>query len=230
MSQTSILAERAPQVPDGKPDGNTSAMTGGLDLTSVLVSRICHDLVSPVGAIVNGVDLVREIGGGDIEAELAMISQSSNRASALLQYYRIAFGAASDDSEISRNALREQANAFLASPRILLNWPTDNGPYLTRPLAKLLLQVLLCARGLAAMRGMINVQLPQTESLPLEVIVESDGGPESAEMLTLLKGGTSGDAPSPRLVEFALTRTTAEGFGLAMQVTEEPGRTSIRIT
>ncbi|MEM7212044.1 MAG: hypothetical protein AAF479_09135 [Pseudomonadota bacterium] len=122
-------------------------MKQSTDISAILVSRICHDLVSPIGAIVNGIDLVREIGGGDVDAELAMISQSSNRASELLQYYRIAFGAASEDSEIARNALRDQAMSFIGSPRIVVEWPQDSGPPLTRPLAQLLFQLLMCARG-----------------------------------------------------------------------------------
>ena len=96
MSDLNLLAERNPATMIDPATQSETSMTDSRDLTSILVSRICHDLVSPVGAIVNGVDLVREIGGGDIEAELAMISQSSNRASALLQFYRIAFGAGSN--------------------------------------------------------------------------------------------------------------------------------------
>ena len=229
MSQTSILAERAPESTGTPQDRAGRSMTGTQDLTSVLVSRICHDLVSPVGAIVNGVDLVREIGGGDVEAELAMISQSSKRASALLQYYRIAFGAASDDSEISRNALHEQATAFLTSPRILLDWTTDNGPHLSRPLAKLLLQMLLCAKGLSGMRGMLSVQMSASETLPMGVTIESDGGPETSEMLACIKGEAGSANISPRLVEFALTRATAEAFGLRLQVAQEPRRISITV-
>ena len=228
MSQTSILAERTSQT--SETGRSKPVMSAAQDLSSTLVSRICHDLVSPVGAIVNGVDLVREIGGGDIDAELAMISQSSNRASALLQYYRIAFGAAADDSEISRNALHEQATAFLTSPRILMNWPASEGPHLSRPIAKLLLQALLCARGLSGMRGMISVRMPEADSLPLEVAIESEGGPDAPEMLAHLTGVAPNPDVSPRLVEFALTRTTAEQLGLEMHVEQEPGLTTIRLS
>lgn len=229
MSQTSILAERASETTTADTSASSSIVTPEQDLSSTLVSRICHDLVSPVGAIVNGVDLVREIGGGDIDAELAMISQSSNRASALLQYYRIAFGAAADDSEISRNALHEQATAFLTSPRILMNWTATTGPHLSRPIAKLLLQVLLCARGLSGMRGMISVQMSETASLPLDVTIESEGGPDAPEMLAQLTGTSPSPTVSPRLVEFALTRATARQLGLEMQVDQQPGMTTISL-
>lgn len=232
MSNTSTLAGRMTPSPEvsSNPAGSPGfAASSAPDLISILVSRICHDLVSPVGAIVNGVDLVREIGGGDIDAELAMISQSSDRASALLQYYRIAFGAASDESEISRSSLHDQASALLTSQRIILQWPSQNGPHLTRRLARLLMQVLLCARGLAGMRGVISVNIPAGAALPIEVLVESEGGPETADMLALMQGETNTDDLSPRLVEFALARLTAQEHGLQLGISQSPGQIAIGI-
>jgi len=204
-------------------------MTQTTDLSAKLVSRICHDLVSPIGAIVNGVDLVREIGGGDVDAELAMISQSSVRASGLLQYYRIAFGAASEDSEVSRNALRDQAISFIGSPRIVVDWTSDNGPHLARPLARLLYQMLMCARGLSGMRGVITVDLPADASLPLRITIESEGSPDSAEMLDLLSGNDAKAVPTARLIEFVLARNSAQTLGLKLNVHRGDGRTMMEV-
>lgn len=207
-----------------RPKSEQESMTQANDLSAILISRICHDLVSPIGAIVNGVDLVREIGGGDVDAELAMISQSSNRASGLLQYYRIAFGAASEDSEVSRNALRDQAISFIGSPRIVVEWAADNGPHLKRPLSRLLYQMLMCARGLSGMRGVISVDLPADASLPLRISIESEGSPDSAEMLDILSGETEDVIPTPRLIEFVLARNSARALGLKLSVHRGDGR------
>lgn len=229
MADTDILPERTQtrRLSDAAHSG--AAMTSEADLTSILVSRICHDLVSPVGAVVNGVDLVTEIGGGDIEAELAMISQSSNRASALLQYYRIAFGAASDEAEVSRTSLAEQASTFLATPRILLNWSGKSGPHLPRPIAKLLLQLLLCARGVAGMRAIINVNMPMDGSLPLEIEVQSERGPDAPEMLARLAGTPTPGEVSPRLVEFALARETVLALDLDLLISESESHIVLQV-
>ena len=67
----------------------------GLDLAALLCSRVCHDVISPVGAIANGIELIDE--GTDPETnDIAMdlIRASAKNASAKLQYARIAFGAA----------------------------------------------------------------------------------------------------------------------------------------
>ena len=63
-----------------------------LDLGALLCSRICHDIISPVGAINNGLELLEE-GGADEDA-MALIKSSARNASARLQFARIAFGAA----------------------------------------------------------------------------------------------------------------------------------------
>ncbi|MBM3540521.1 MAG: hypothetical protein FJX51_00610 [Alphaproteobacteria bacterium] len=72
-------------------------MTLALDLRAVelLCSRLCHDLVSPVGAISNGVELLTEM-GPDEEA-LALVGQSAQAAATRLKFYRVAYGAAGAD-------------------------------------------------------------------------------------------------------------------------------------
>lgn len=72
-------------------------MTLALDLRAVelLCSRLCHDLVSPVGAISNGVELLTEM-GPDAEA-LTLVGQSAQAAANRLKFYRVAYGAAGAD-------------------------------------------------------------------------------------------------------------------------------------
>lgn len=206
----------------------TSPLPGNLDISSILASRICHDLVSPIGAIVNGVDLVRELGGLDVDAEIAMISQSSDRASALLKYYRIAFGDAADGSAISRMALREQAVAFLGSSRIAVEWPEDEGPALSRTAARLLFLLLMCVRGLAGMRGVISVRLPRDTEMPMEIRVDGAFSPDANEMLAHLCGEADASSITPRLVEFALSRTCAADLGVTLKIDRDDGSVSIR--
>ena len=198
------------------------------DLSSILISRVCHDLVSPIGAVVNGIDLVRELGGADVDAELAMISQSSDRASALLKYYRIAFGDAPEDSAIARGTLRDQAAAFLGSGRIVIDWPDDGGPALPRPAARLLFLLLMSARVLAGMRGTLFVSLPPDTDMPMQVRVEGELSPDAPEMLSHLTGDAGETEVTPRLVEFVLARIRAAGLGAALEIARGDGSVTIR--
>lgn len=71
------------------------------DLAALVGSRICHDLISPIGAIGNGVELL-SLTDGDTGAEMDLINESVQNASARIRYFRIAFGAATEEQMIGR--------------------------------------------------------------------------------------------------------------------------------
>lgn len=74
------------------------------DLAALVGSRICHDLISPIGAIGNGVELL-SLTDGDTGAEMDLINESVQNANARIRYFRIAYGAASQDQLISRSEI-----------------------------------------------------------------------------------------------------------------------------
>jgi len=205
----------------------------GLDLAAVISSRICHDLVSPVGAIVNGVDLIREIGSGPFQDELGMISQSAERASSLLQFYRVAFGAADDEAaEIGRQTLQDQASRMIVTPRILLEWQDLDGPALSRREARLLYQMLLCARSILGMRGIIRVSLGAHRTGPIAITLEGGGngtgGPAmNPNLVEMFDRAGDTDVP-PRLIEFPLAKRSAEEMGLELVAEATPTALTLR--
>lgn len=67
----------------------------GLDLAELVSSRICHDVISPVGAIDNGLELLC-MAGGSTGPEMNLIAESATNASARIRFFRVAFGAAGD--------------------------------------------------------------------------------------------------------------------------------------
>ena len=86
------------------------------DLAALLCSRVCHDIISPVGAINNGLELLDE-GGADEDA-MNLIRQSAKNASARLQFARIAFGAAgSAGMQIDTGDAEAVTTAFLANEK-----------------------------------------------------------------------------------------------------------------
>jgi len=70
---------------------NPNLTLAGPDLAALLCSRVCHDIISPVGAINNGLELLDE-GGADVEA-MDLIRSSALNASVRLKFARLAFGA-----------------------------------------------------------------------------------------------------------------------------------------
>jgi Histidine phosphotransferase C-terminal domain len=92
-----------------------------LDLGALLCSRICHDIISPVGAINNGLELLEE-GGADEDA-MALIKSSARNASARLQFARIAFGAAgSAGVQIDTGDAQTVATEYFKNEKPELTW------------------------------------------------------------------------------------------------------------
>jgi histidine phosphotransferase ChpT len=115
-----------------------------LDLTALVCSRVCHDVISPVGAIVNGLEVLADEKDESMkEVALDLIKKSAVQASARLQFARLAFGAAgSAGAQIDLGDAAEVAKGFLEDDRLKLEW---NLPRVLLPKnrVKLLLNLLM---------------------------------------------------------------------------------------
>src|SRR3569832_1958030 len=131
----------------------TAVAIDSLDLAALLCSRVCHDLISPVGAIVNGLEVLDDENDEETKTfALDLIKKSAGTASAKLQFCRIAFGAAgSAGAQIDSGDAVKVARGFLQDDKTKLDWQL---PRLLVPKnrVKLLLNMLLVA-GQAIPRG-----------------------------------------------------------------------------
>jgi histidine phosphotransferase ChpT len=117
-----------------------------LDLAALLCSRVCHDLISPVGAIVNGLEVLAEEKDEETRTfALDLIKKSAGTASAKLQFCRIAFGAAgSAGAQIDSGDAEKVARGFLEDDKTKLDWRLPR-LLLPKNRVKLLLNMLLIA-------------------------------------------------------------------------------------
>lgn len=130
-----------------------------LDLAALLCSRVCHDVISPVGAIANGLELIDdpEMDEDTKETALAMVRSSAKTASAKLKFCRIAFGAAgSAGAMIDMGEAGEIAKAFVGEERVKLDWlaPRENRP---KQQVKLVLNMMLMALAGIPRGGVVTV-------------------------------------------------------------------------
>ncbi len=117
----------------------------GLDLASLLCSRVCHDVISPVGAVVNGIELYDSGDAAMKEFSIDLVRKSSRQASARLQFARIAFGAAgSAGAMIDTGDAGSVAKSFFADEKITLSWDFPRA-LLPKNQVKLLLNLILLA-------------------------------------------------------------------------------------
>lgn len=124
-----------------------------LDLAALLCSRVCHDLISPVGAIVNGLEVLEEEKDEATKTfALELIKRSAGNASARLQFCRLAFGAAGTaGAQIDLGDAEKLARGFIEDEKIKLTWNLPRA-LLPKNRVKLLLNMLVIA-GQAIPRG-----------------------------------------------------------------------------
>jgi len=125
--------------------------TPSVDLASLLCSRLCHDLLSPVGALSNGLELLAEEKDPEMRKRcFELLEQSAKISTDKLKFFRLAFGAAGGFGD---NVPSEEPRALIAAlvannDRIAFNWQVS-APELPKPAVKLLLN--LAAIGIDAL-------------------------------------------------------------------------------
>lgn len=130
----------------------------GLDLAALIASRVCHDVISPVGAIVNGLEILEdEKDEGMRGFAFDLIKKSAAQASARLQFCRIAFGAAGSAAAVLDLGDAEQvARGFIEDQKTKLIWEAKR-QLLLKNKVKLLLNLVLVATTTIPRGGVITV-------------------------------------------------------------------------
>ena len=145
---------------------------GGMDLAALLCSRVCHDVISPVGAIANGLELLDEDSDQETrEIAMDLIRSSAKNASARLQFARIAFGAAgSARADIDTGDAQSVAQAYFENERkIDLVWHGERA-LMPKNKVKLLLNLLLVSMGAIPRGGVITSQINDPNGSPSFVV------------------------------------------------------------
>lgn len=169
-----------------------------LDLAALLCSRVCHDLISPVGAIVNELEVLAEEKDAETQQfALDLIKKSAGTASAKLQFCRIAFGAAgSAGAQIDTGDAEKISRGFLEDEKTKIEW---NVPRLLLPKnkVKLLLNMLLVAGQAIPRGGKLTIDpIGEGDAIGIKVMAAGTNAkvPQHAPLLTGEAGEESLDA------------------------------------
>ncbi|HKC01895.1 MAG TPA: histidine phosphotransferase family protein [Sphingomicrobium sp.] len=189
-----------------------------VDLASLLCSRLCHDLMSPVGALNNGIELLADEDDPDMREKCLELLADSARASAnKLKFFRLAFGAAGGfgDEIDTGEAHAALEGVFGAERRIELGWMVSGGK-LPKGAVKLLLNVALLAGDALVRGGRLDVGAESNDEA-IELVIRGEGPRillDTALRETLARGSSDG-AVEPR----------AAGAWLAHSIAAEAGGT-----
>ena len=187
------------------------------DLTALVGSRICHDLISPLGAIGNGVELLTLTGGGG-GAEMALISQSVASANARIRFFRIAFGAAEPGRSLSRGEIVSVLEDAGRIGKVKVSWRAPGD--VSRLEAKLAFLLLQCFETAMPFGGGVEVR---PERGRWRMVGVADKLRVDPEIWGVLAGDGRRVSVTPAQVHFALAPDLARRMGrrLAVETTGE---------
>ncbi|MGH1350269.1 MAG: histidine phosphotransferase ChpT [Methyloligellaceae bacterium] len=143
-----------------------------LDLAALISSRICHDVISPVGAISNGLEVLDEEHDEEVrDYAMDLIRRSAEQASAKLQFARLAFGAGgSAGTEIGMNTVQPIANGIVDPDKHKVIWETSLSS-LFKNHVKLLLNCVAIALTTLPRGGTIEIDVSGTKERPSMTVV-----------------------------------------------------------
>ena len=195
----------------------------GLDLAALLCSRVCHDLISPVGAIMNGLE-VMEDGKDEETSKFAMdlIKKSAKTASAKLQFCRLAFGAAgSAGAQIDTGDAEKVARGLIEDDKTKIGW---NLPriLLAKNRVKLVLNMLLLAAQAIPRGGQLTVDpVGEGDGLGFRISVTGLNAKIPQSIPPLLAAAPSDHAIDAHAIQPFYTGMLAKTCGLSVSMAPE---------
>lgn len=187
-------------------------MSLGIRAMELLCSRLCHDLVGPVGAINNGVELLDE-GGDSGDEALDLIADSAETAAARLRLYRVALGAAGGQS-LSEGDARAALEGWFRGGRVRLDWAAV-APSPPPGLLKLALLAALLGEESLPRGGTVTVS---GGAAGLSVRATGAGCALRPEMAPALAGQVAESDLGPRSVLSHVTPLLAAAYGLTIDM------------
>ena len=190
-----------------------------LELAALLCSRVCHDLISPVGAIVNGLEVLDDNPKPeDREFALELIRKSAKTASARLQFCRLAFGAAgSAGAQIDLGDAQAMARGHIEDGKVSITW---NLPRILLPKnrVKLLLNMLVIAQQTIPRGGTLTID-PIGEGVTMAFRVTASGlNARLPQNIANLLSSTQPPAADAHAVQPYYTRLLAQACGLNVRL------------
>ncbi len=183
----------------------------------LLSSKICHDLVSPISAINNGVELIDDIGGSVVEEAMKLIGDSSAHASRRLRMFRMAYGRAGSEENLAMRDARQVAEQYIAGGKLSLQWPEDQPKELIagkRGLLKVALNVIIMSEEVLAYGG--SVALHGTES-GCRFEITGRGAQLAPPYAAALEGTAAIEELTPRSIQSYVTGRFADHFNLKLK-------------
>ena len=191
-------------------------------LVELIGSRICHDLISPLGAIGNGVELIN-MNGGAASPEMNLISESIENANARIRYFRIAFGGARAGQKVALSEITGILGSLSRGGRMVTDWqPSED---LERQHVKLAFLLLQCFGSAMPWGGKITVSAVADQ---WAVYGQAEQMKINPELWGMLAAGDEQPDLEPAQVHFALAPFAAAAMGRQLNVATSENSARVR--
>lgn len=201
----------------------------GQELAALVAAKLCHDFISPSGAIVSGLDLLKDPSAQDMRDDaLALIDSSAQKLVGLVNVARVAFGAATSAERFSSGEIEALVQSAFDGIRAELDWQVPDRSF-SKPQARALLNLALLSGGALPGGGVARIEVRDgTGRIVLDANAEGPRARLKGEVETGLKGERLTDGLAGQWVQpYWLWLTATEAGG---GVTTELGEGSVRIT
>jgi histidine phosphotransferase ChpT len=196
-----------------------------LKVAQLLCSRLCHDLVSPAGAVNTGLELITEgaaVAAAERAEAMTLVAKSARQVTRRLAFYRLAFGAGEGPRSLTE-AMNAAAD-LLADGGVTLS-PPERGaaaPTLSADGMRLLLVLILVAAGTLPCGGTVTVDVAALpEGVGIALTAAGRGAALRDDLRAALTEDVAVDALTPRVVHGYFARCQAAAMGTAVEWTAE---------
>ena len=197
----------------------------------LLSSHLCHELVNPLGAVNNGIELLLDVGDDMRDEAMGLIESSAQRAAKRLQFYRMAYGMAGLSSLDEIIKVRELTNDLLGEGRLSLEWPDEErNPHLQPGWGQMLMNLAAAAAETLPRGGVLTIGLDETEGPRL--YVDARGEPARLEESTrpVFFEDVPLDSLTPRNIHSYFTVKLATSLDVEIEIGEsEEGRVRFEV-
>jgi len=194
-----------------------------IKIASLLCSRLCHDLVSPIGALNNGVEVLEDETSASVRKEaIALLSESARAAIGKLLFFRVAFGAATGfGSEITMSEVKQAAEGVFSHSRVKLDWPQDLtiDQMLPKTVAKLLLNFIMMAGESLMKGGTVRPVIERgTGEFRIAALAKGAGATLHDSLVSALRGGVNAEEVEVRTAQPWYAHRIAANVGATIDV------------
>jgi histidine phosphotransferase ChpT len=213
------------------PADETSAEAAPSQLASFLAAKLCHDFASPAGAVINGLDMMRDPDNQDMRDEfMGLVETSARKLLSMVHFARVAFGAASSAESFSADEVEVLARSVFEGIRPDLEWNCGVERF-SKPQARAALNLAQISGGALATGGLVRLAISVIDD-KLVMLADAQGARArlKQEVATGLEGRTLTEGLTGQWTQpYWLYTTVSEAGGrLATELGED--RVAIRIT